>query len=243
MPKLNQILAIEKGVKTRENRVITDLHKNTQKPQLLNGFHKEFQPIEEGGETYPAEHQVVQLTCEQAIEEAKDQLVELFDITATKDWANTEAKADISIDGEVLLTQVPATYMLFLEKQLADIRTFVDKMVELDTSVEWRLDDISKTYKSEPITQHRTAKVQEAIVLYDATEQHPAQTQLISKDVVVGHWKTVKASGAMSQTRKKELLGRIDKITKAVKFAREEANGTETKNQTAGDKVLGYIFK
>jgi hypothetical protein len=38
-------------------------------------------------------------------------------------------------------------------------------------------------------------------VLYDATEHHPAQTQLISEDVIVGWWETVKHSGAIPRPR------------------------------------------
>ena len=60
MPKLNQILAIEKGVKTRVYAEFTDLHNATQKPALMNGFTKTYQPRDEDGEMYPPESQKVQ---------------------------------------------------------------------------------------------------------------------------------------------------------------------------------------
>ena len=41
MAKLNQILAIEKGIKTRVYGEFTELHNATQKPALMNGFHKQ----------------------------------------------------------------------------------------------------------------------------------------------------------------------------------------------------------
>ena len=49
MPKLNQILAIEKGIKTRVYADFTELHQATQKPALMNGFHKAYQPRDEDG--------------------------------------------------------------------------------------------------------------------------------------------------------------------------------------------------
>ena len=123
-------------------------------------------------------------------------LAELFDITATKDWANCSARATVVVDGKPLLEDVPATYLLFLEKQLSDLRTFIDKMVELDAGEDWLEDPSTGMYRTEAIKTQRTKKVQRPIVLYDATEHHPAQTQLITEDVVAGYWNTVKYSGA-----------------------------------------------
>ena len=51
--QLNQIIAIEKGIKTRVYGEFTALHKATQKADLMNGFKKTFDPKEEGGETFP----------------------------------------------------------------------------------------------------------------------------------------------------------------------------------------------
>src|SRR5688572_21367358 len=132
MAKLNQILAIEKGIKTRVYAEFTELHQATQKPALMNGFHKAYQARDEDGETYPSENQKVQHNAHEVLERVARSLTELFDITATKDWANCSARADVMIDGRTLLEGVPATHLLFLEKQLTDLATFVTKMAELD---------------------------------------------------------------------------------------------------------------
>jgi hypothetical protein len=242
MPKLNQILAIEKGVKTRVYSEITDLHKATQKPALMNGFHKTSRPKQEEGETYPPEHQRVQYNQEDVIKRVGRILTELFDITATKDFANCSARADIMIDGKPLLRDVPATYLLFLEKQLSDLGTFFTKMIELDAAEDWLADPSSGLYKTEPTQTQRTKKVQRPIVLYDATEHHPAQTQLITEDMVVGHWNTVKFSGGIPMPKKKAILERIEKLSGAVKFAREAANGLEVEHKHTGKEVFDYLF-
>jgi hypothetical protein len=243
MPKLNQILAVEKGVKTRVYAEFTELHNATQKPALMNGFTKTYQPRDEDGETYPPESQKVQHEHQAVFDRVTAGLTELFDITATKDWANCAAKADVVIDGRVLVKDAPATYLLFLEKQLGDLVTFVQKMAELDPASDWNIDPSTGLFKTEPTATQRTKKVQRAIVLYDATEHHPAQTQLITEDVVVGQWVTTKLSGALPAPRKKALLAKIEKLIHAVKYAREQANGLEVTDQKVGAAVLGYLLQ
>lgn len=242
MAKLNQILAIEKGIKTRVYAEFTELHQATQKAALMNGFHKSYQPRDEEGETYPPESQKVQHSAADVLERVASALTELFDITATKDWANCSAKADVVVDGRVLLKEVPATYLLFLEKQLSDLHTFIAKMSELDPGSDWSVDPGTGLFKTEPSATQRTKKVQRPIVLYDATEHHPAQTQLITEDVIAGQWVTIKYSGAIPAPRKKQLLGRIDKLANAVKFAREQANGADTTDRKLGREVFDYLF-
>ena len=242
MAKLNQILAIEKGLKTRVYAEFTELHNATQKPGLMNGFHKAYQPRDEEGETYPPESQKVQHNATDVFERVGVILTELFDITATKDWANCHAKADVVIDGRVLLKDVPATYLLFLEKQLSDLSTFVAKMAELDPGADWSVDPSTGLFRTEPQATQRTKKVQRPIVLYDATEHHPAQTQLITEDVIAGQWTTIKYSGAIPAPRKKQLLARIEKLSNAVKFAREQANGIEAPEQKLAKDVFAYLF-
>ena len=243
MPKLNAILAVEKGRRTDLHTLITSLHKSTQQPALMTGHHKKFTPRREDGETYPDDTQVVQLTYEAAIKDITGALVSLLDTVATKDWSNCDAKADVVVDGRVFLPQVPVTYLLFLEKELHDLRTFVEKMVELDPAERWTYDPSTGLFQSEPVQTQKTKKEQRPIVLYHATEHHPAQTQLITEDVVIGHWTTTKSSGAIPRPRKKALLERITKLEEAVKFARERANSSEATEINAGRRILDFIFE
>jgi hypothetical protein len=243
MPKINQILAIEKNKKTQLHKEITELHKATQRSELLTGHTKTFVPKEEDGESFPAEDRKVQLLHQDAIDQVCDRLSTLMDVTATKDWSNCQARADVVIDGDVFLEKVPVTYLLFLEKELTDLQTFVTKMVELDPAQTWSYDENSGQYRSESTTTHKTKKLQRPIVLYDATPEHPAQTQLITEDVVIGHWTTTHYSGAIPKARKRALLERIGELQDAVKFAREQANSMEADQQKIGKKLLSYIFQ
>jgi hypothetical protein len=243
MPKLNQILAIEKNKKTQLHKEISDLHHQTQKVELLTGHHKTYTPREEDGETFPDDTRKVQVLHHEAIKQVCERLTTLMDVTATKDWANCQAKADVIVDAEVFLEQVPVPFLLFLEKELHDLHTFVDKIVDLDPSENWTLDSNSGQYRSEPVKTSKTQKLQKPIVLYDATKEHPAQTQLITQDVIIGHWTTTKFSGAVPRARKKLLLERITVLEDAVKYAREHANSLDVDDKKVGRRVLDYVFK
>ncbi|MFC4588199.1 DUF7873 family protein [Sphaerisporangium corydalis] len=242
MTKLNQILAVEKGVKSDVQRKVTDAYHAIQKTPLLSGISRSYQPIDDEGEQLPPESTRVQVQAEQVLREVGATLTRLFDVTATKDVANCSARGDVKVDGVVLLEAVPVTYLLFLEKQLVDLHTLISKLPTLDPSESWTLDENTDTWRTEAVKTTRTKKVPRNHVLAEATDKHPAQVQVFTEDVVVGYWTKVAFSGALPQRRVNELLGRLQKLQDAVKYAREEANGIEIVDQRIGEKVFGYLI-
>src|SRR5690606_37924291 len=134
----------------------------------------------------------------------------------------TQAKADVVVNGTVILSQVPATYLLFLEKQLTDLHTFVRKLPVLDASETWTFDNSADCWATEPLQTTKTKKIPRNHVKAEATEHHPAQVEVYYEDVIVGHWRTAKFSRALPATRVNELIERVEKLQQAVKFAREE---------------------
>lgn len=242
MARLNQIIAVEKGVKSRSYADLTDAHQQLQKAPLLAGIARTYRPKDDDGEQFPPESTKVQVKAEDVIRQTATTLTRLFDVTATKDWANCVAKADVLIDGNPLVRDVPVTYLLFLEKQLTDLHTFVKKLPILDASESWQRDPSADCWATEPVETTKTKKLPRNHVKAAATKEHPAQVDVYFEDVVVGHWRTVKFSGAMPAARVNELLERIESLQHAVKFAREEANDTEVTDQEVGEKVFGYLF-
>ncbi|WP_329207139.1 hypothetical protein OG893_24585 [Streptomyces sp. NBC_01696] len=242
MTKLNQIIAVEKGVKSKSLQDITAAHHKVQKPALLAGISRTYQPKDEEGEQLPPESARVQIKAEEALRETSASLTRLFDVTATKDWANCSARADVVVDGRTIVTEVPVSYLLFLEKQLTDLHTFVKKLPVLDASESWSLDPSTDLWKTDPVRTIRTKKVPRNHVKAEATDKHPAQVDVYYEDVPIGYWTTVKFSGALPARRVNELLERVEKLQHAVKFAREEANGAEVTDQRVGDAVFGYLF-
>lgn len=242
MTKLNQILAIEKGVKTKTTREFTDIHRNVGKTNLLNGFTKTYKPKDEEGDTLPSESTNVQITAEASIKDAAELLTRLFDVTFSKEKTNTIAIADVKVGNKTIIKEAPVTYLLFLEKQLTDLRTFVVNIPTLDPSETWDYDADAGYFRSEATSTVRTKKVPKTFVKYEATDRHPAQVEVFNEDQLVGYWTTTKFSGALPKDRVNTILDRIDTLTEAVKFAREAANETEVLDGDAGKSVFDYLF-
>jgi hypothetical protein len=243
MAKLNQIIAVEKGIKSKSFQDLTEAHHAVQKPALLSGISRTYQPKDEEGEQLPPESTKVQVRAEDILRQMAATLTRLFDVTATKDATNAVAKANVTVDGEALLTDVPVTYLLFLEKQLTDLHTFVKKLPVLDAAESWTFNDSADCWSTEPVRTIRTKKVPRNHVKAEATDKHPAQVEVYYEDVPVGYWTTVKFSGALPAKRVSELLERVEKLQHAVKFAREEANTTEAVDRRVGERVFGYLFR
>jgi hypothetical protein len=242
MTKLNQIIAVEKGIKSKSYAELTEAHHNVQKQALLSGISRTYQPKDEEGEQLPPESTRVQLKADEILRQTAANLTRLFDVTATKDWANCSAKADVVVDGTTVVRGVPVSYLLFLEKQLSDLTTFVKKLPILDAAETWSHDPSSDTWKTEPVRTLRTKKIPRNHVKAPATDKHPAQVEVYHEDVAIGTWTTVKFSGALPAQRVNELLERVEKLAQAVKFAREEANAFEVTDQRVGDSVFAYLF-
>jgi hypothetical protein len=240
--KLNQVIAIEKGVKSKVQSGVDGIYKQAQKPANFEGFLKQYRAKTEDAEDVPNERQNVQLIAGRVLKQITERWTELFDVTAQKDFANCSALANVVLNGNTILTQVPVTYLLFLEKQLVDLHTIVSKFPTLDPAEKWTFDADSELNRTEPTFKTRTKKMARAIVLYPATTEHPAQTQLISEDISVGTYEHVKFSGAMPEPEQRRLLARIEALTQAIKSAREEANMIEAPAQSVAEKVFGYVF-
>lgn len=243
MAKLNQILAVEKGIKSRVYAEVSELHKASQKPDLFNGFSKTYEPNDDDGERLASEKKRVQYVATEVLRQAERGLGELMQIEARKDYTNCTAIASVVLDGQTIIKDAPATFLLFLEKQLTDLRTFIDKLPILDESEVWSKDVNSGLYKTESLRTHRTKKKQKPIVLFPATPEHPAQTQLITEDEIVGFWNQVKISGALPKPDRQKLVERVEALLLAIKQAREAANmQDEVKVGDVGSAIFDYLF-
>lgn len=240
--KLNQIVAVEQGVKAKARDAVTSFYHTAQKTALFSGINRTYAPKDDDGDRLPAESTKVQVTVPQLLKDAETALSRLFDVTATKEYANASATADVVVDDRTIVFDAPVPYLLFLEKQLVDIRTFVSKLPTLDQASEWVYDDNNDVYKTTPVQTVRTKKVPRNWVKAEATDKHPAQVEIFHEDVIVGTWTKVDTSGAIPVTRKNELLERVDRLAQAVKFAREAANEFEVTDETPAADIFRYLF-
>lgn len=241
--KLNQIVAIEHATKPRAYAEITALNKLIQQESGFFGLSRIYQPIADDGVKLPSESKRVSVRMEEIASRIERTYSEWYAVAARKDWTNQKANADIKIGDRVLLPGVPVTFLLFLEKQLTDLRALMNRAPILPEDENWKWDNAISLWVSEPVSTHRTDKVQMPITLYPATDKHPAQTQMVVKDVLVGHWSTIKQSGAMSREEKDKVLERIQVLIDAVKVARVEANMVEEiKPPNVGEAIFGFLM-
>lgn len=240
--KLNQIVALEKGVKSRSQADFASTLQQLQKVGPLSGISRTYKPKDDEGEQLPPESTRVQVRVNEVLGDLRQSLTRLFDVILTKDVANGVAKAPIVVDGETVAADVPVTYLLFLEKQLADLQSLVAKIPVLDPAETWSFDEATDSYATSPSQTTRSKKVPRNHVKAAATDKHPAQVEMYFEDVLVGYWTTVKYSGALPQARINELKNRVVKLAEAVKVAREKANSTEVTDQQIGAKVFDYLL-
>lgn len=241
--RLHQLLGFEKDRRKRNGEIITAVHRDTQQEKLLQGVSKRYQALSDGGQQLPPEKSPVALRYEEAVRSFVRAWKSDADIVAQKDDANLRARADVVVEGRVLLSQVPATHLLFLEKHLEHVRTFIAKIGELPVGAEWSWDGELGLWKTQERLSHRTEKQQQPLVLYPATAEHPAQTQLITTDTIVGNWFTTFYHGGMPPTRKRDLLHRVGVLLDAVKEAREEANAVMVDESVESGSIIDFIFE
>ena len=240
--KLSQIVGVEKTVKSETAASLKEAFDRLRRPDLFSGFTRTYRPYDEAGDKLPPERKGVQATVPDVLAQVRGALTELWDLAATKDRGNQEACADIVVGGKVLVPKVPATTLLSLEKGLAQLFEDLKAIPVLDPASEWAPDPSTGLYRTAAVEQQRTKKVPKVVVLHPATEQHPAQTQLLQEDVAVGTWSVVAHSGAMTAVERRVLLTRVSELVKAVTAAREEANTATVPSIRIADKVLGYLF-
>lgn len=241
--KLNQIIAVSSGKKTSCTAAVTELYKLLQKPELFSGLERKYQPLDDEGEKLPSETKIVQKKVGDVLGEVQEHLIELMDIIAIQEYANCDAKADIRVGETVIAQQVPVSYILFLEKQLDNIKSIISKVPVLSSDVRWNKSQSDPSlYVTDTVTTTRTKKIPKAFVKAPATDKHPAQVEMFTEDVVVGNWNKVDISGAVAIKDRDAMLKRVDALRDAIKAAREEANSTEVKKVDVGKSITNYIF-
>src|SRR5262249_25544146 len=113
MPRLNQVNAIVTARKGEADKAVAELAKLAAKEQLFVGRERTYRPLDEvNGQKLPPESQKVQQRVDRLIEQARDKWTELWNLVLSQDTGNQKAKADILVDGRVLLANVPVTTLL-----------------------------------------------------------------------------------------------------------------------------------
>ncbi len=241
-PRLNQIVAVTQSKKARAQKLLTTAHRGWHKDRVT-GITRTYKPAIEDGEQLPSESRSVQLLVKDGIAQVAEELTDFYNVVATQETGNTQAKAAVVVDGTQILPPVPVTCLLFLEKQLCDLHTFIGEFPTLPTDREWEWDKNRNCYVANPEETVKTKKMATTHVKFQPTEHHPGDAEIINVDKTVGHWTTTHLSGALPAQDKSDMITRVEALQDAVKMAREEANSSNVEPQKKfGKLVLNHVF-
>lgn len=244
MMKLHARNAVLKETKSTTQKRLTELLRQSAPTAAAqyNGALKIYRPIVEGGEVLPPEPKRVELRSDAVLAEMGEALADLISQIHEQDEGNTRATADLVVNGAVLATSVPVTTLIGLEKHLVDLRTMVSQMPTLDEGKDWTWDANAGLWRSTTTQTLSRKRVKSALVLYPATPEHPAQTQVIEQDETVGVWDLTLLSAALPMPTKRAILARVETLLREIRAARTRANEIEVHPSTLGRDLMRFVL-
>ena len=245
MSKLHQLLAVEGDLAGVYDKIMEETKVNfTKHPERYFGFHERTELFDEKAPAESDVHKEMDDTIPSKLKYTEGPIVRYLDAVLQKERTNQEAKADLVIDGIVIAKDVPATFLLGLETKLKEIRQIYQAIPTLQPGIKWEEDksqgeDVYR--KAYPEEKFRTKKVMKNHVIAEATKEHPAQVQVDNEDEKVARIVKDLWCGMISPAQKSVKLGRVDKLIRGVKRARQKANTVDVVKVTIGVELFNYI--
>lgn len=247
--KLYEVLVVEGQLKAQAQVTLNDLKATFEKKRhLFEEKRKTFQPIEEGAPAVTEEQSDIQSTIMSELRWLANIWLKALDTSYQVADGNTIARADVVLDNNTtLLSNVPATALLELEKRANEIQAMLASVPTLDPAKSFRPDpDKGKyIYRARDVNKKRTKKVQKHIVVVPATVEHPAQVAVVNEDIETGTIQEQEWSGLIIPAHKAQMLERAEELRRAIKAALHRANAVElTATPTpVGQKIFDYLIK
>lgn len=241
MTKLYEILAVEKDVSKDAKDEAARIVGVFGQEGLLRGMTISYHTLLDGEPELPEEITELAHTVEGELLQYQKSLGSFIDVAIEKESSNTNAQADVFLNGELFLKGVPATALLNLESRLEELRKVYEAIPVIDMTEQWQYDDNQGCFVSQTRKKFRTKKVLRNHVLAEATKEHPAQVNAYQEDIPAYSVETVITSGMITPARKRELLERISKLQKAVKTARQRANDVDIVDTKVANKLFEFI--
>ena len=243
MGKLHELLAVESDLKNTANKILGEtVDTFNKRKHLFTGHLKVYHPTDELGEKFEPEVKKVEYTIEERLDYTLKYLSKFINANYQKEKTNKIARADIVIGGKKIAENVPATMLLSLEKYLSNLFQVYQTIPTLEPGKDWIKDDKEKDiYKTKDKAVYRSAKKTTAVVLYEATKEHPAQVKEVVEDVRIGYFEIELQSACITPRKKSEYLERIHTLISAIKKARARANNQEVEKASIATKLFEYI--
>lgn len=245
MSKLHELLAVEGDLDGLYKQIVEETKTNFKKhPDRYFGMHQRIELFDEHAQPEADTHKEMDDTVPDKLGYTSEHVIRFFDAVLQKERTNQDARADIVIDGKTIASDIPATFLLGLETKLKTIRMLYNDIPTLQPGVKWEKDESQGKHvykKVHPEEKFRTKKERKNHVLDPGTEKIPAQVEVYTEDVKVARIVTDSWCGMISPAKKSAYLGRIDKLLRGVKKARQKANTTEVVKITIGEELFSFI--
>jgi hypothetical protein len=234
--QLHELLAVEQELKGNAERARgQSLEAFRTKQSHFGGFRRTFRPFavaenqEDTGERLEAETRLVR-TVEEELREMLKVVGEAIDLGYQVDEANTRAFADIVVDDQVIASNVPATFLLQLERRLREVHAVLKEVPCFDPVKLWNPDpgaDKKNVLRADPVVTIRKQRTRKYNVMVEPTKEHPAQVDVVEVEEPIGEIRSHEWTGMVSPRNKEALLEQTDKLLSAVRQARSRANTVE----------------
>lgn len=249
-PRLYEVLAVEADLEGQAKRVLDEAKVTfSKKADHFMGHHKTLKMFDEtraAEEEGSEEHKEPVTTVGDKLKYLRGPVARWWDALAQKERTNQEARADLIVDGEVLLEDVPGTMLLGLESRLKLVRGVYETIPTHPPATVW-VEDPSVgdgVYRAKhPEKRDKTEKKIAYKVVVPPTKEHPAQTQTWPENEKVGVLTTERWTTTISPAEKSRLLGRIDQLLRATKRARQRANSATLVKVRVGEALLDFIHR
>lgn len=245
--KLHELLAIEGSHEKQTDKCRADLaHTFDKKRHLFEEKRVTFISDSEGTPATVEAQSDLQSTVPKELNWLSAFVIKSLDASYQVAETNTIARADVlAADGSIILKQVPATALLELEKRVTELGTLLHTIPMLDPAKGFLADAARgvDVFKAREVNKPRTKKDARVIVKYEATPQHPAQTELISEDKRIGTIQEQEWSGLLTPARKAELINNAETLVRAIRSARSRANDASVDtSKKIGAEVMKAIL-
>lgn len=249
MGKLHELLAVEQMTTAASERLLAETKDKFHKfSEFFTGTVRTLARIKDSPEDKAAEaaarrDKQLPTNVPDTLQYIFPHIAKTLNLKLSKHATDQVSKADIVLDGEVLMKDVPVDFLLELEKILPEWRNLFQSMPTLDPSKKWVAESKNVWKLAEPVQSAQTEKQFYPVVLAEATTEHPAQVKEASRDVIVGTFSDMLISGAATTDQKAAVLTLLDKLIAAVKQARMRANSVDIVETKDADKLLALVAK
>ena len=245
MGKIHELLAVEPQLKGEGAKILSHLSNLFKQSPRFLGKTRFYTPIDDEGERLPPEDMYLSTTVDTELKRFQEVFGNWIDAAMSKEWSNAlpEARSNVIVEGVALFHGVPVTALVNLESRLAEIRKLYASIPVNDPTETWTRDEDTGNWVGVQKITTKMKKVHFPMVAYEATKEHTAQVQVLTRDEVVGHWNTTIVSGMLSPLDRQERLDRLDLLLAAVKEARQRANCAQAGKADMADAIFAYINK